>query len=227
MCPTAPPCRPPRPAPPARRRGRAPDLELIRALAEFGAGELSDAWYGAIFFAHADPDQLAGEIKPEYALLPRAGLAHIRRLNPRMKAVLLLRDPIARSWSHLRMLAEGREGFDLVAAAANADILARADYAAAIRAWREAFGAEALHLDTLDAIGAEPLAVLERVCRFLGVGFEAAWFPEATRPVFVGPQAEMPEAVAAVLRERLAPCYHRLAALLPELAARWRACHWG
>lgn len=114
-----------------------------------------------------------------------------------------------------------------MAAAANADILARADYAAAIRAWREAFGAEALHLDTLDAIDAEPLAVLERVCRCLGVGFEAAWFPEATRPVFVGPQAEMPEAVAAVLRERLAPCYDRLAALLPELAARWRARHWG
>ena len=124
--------------------------------------------------------------------------------------------------------AGGRQGgFDLVAAAANADILARADYAAAIRAWREAFGAEALHLDTLDAIDAEPLAVLERVCRCLGVGFEAAWFPEATRPVFVGPQAEMPEAVAAVLRERLAPCYHRLAALLSELAARWRARHWG
>jgi hypothetical protein len=209
----------------AERRGKAADLRLIRALAELGAGEPSDGWYGAIF-AHAGANQLAGEVTPEYALLPRAGLAHVRRLNPRMKAVLLLRDPVARSWSHLRMLAEGKEGFDLLAAAANADIVARADYAATIRAWRDAFGEEALHLDTLDAIAAEPLSVLRRVCGFLGVGFDAAWFPEAATPVFVGPPADMPEAVGAVLKQRLAPCYDRLSALLPDLAARWRAAHW-
>ncbi|MCS6931609.1 MAG: sulfotransferase [Acetobacteraceae bacterium] len=206
----------------AERRGRAADLRLIRTLAELGAGEPSDEWYGRIF-AHAGADQLAGEVTPEYALLPRAGLAHIRRLNPRMKAVLLLRDPIARSWSHLRMLAEGRSDFDHLSAARSPDILARADYAATIARWREAFGPETLHIETLDAIAAEPLAVLERVCGFLGVGFDPAWFPEAARPVFAGPPGEMPAAVAAVLKERLAPCYERLARILPEVVARWRA----
>ena len=209
----------------AERRGRAADLKLIRALAELGAGEMSDAWYAAIF-AHAGPNQLAGEVTPEYALLPRAGLSHVRRLNPRMKAVLLLRDPIARSWSHLRMLADGKDGFDLAAAAASADILARADYAATIRAWRDCFGAEALHIDTLDAIGSEPLAVLERACGFLGVGFEAAWFPAAATPVFAGPPADMPAPIHALLKQRLAPCYDRLGALLPGPAAAWRALHW-
>jgi hypothetical protein len=206
----------------AERRGRAADLKFIRAAAELGAGELSDSWYAAIF-AHAGPGQLAGEVTPEYALLPRAGFAHVRRLNPRMKAILLLRDPLARSWSHLRMLAEGREGFDLEAAARNADIVARADYAATIRAWTDCFGDGLLHIDTLDAIAEEPLAVLERACRFLGVGFDPAAFPAAMKPVFAGPPAEMPEPVAALLSDRLAPCYDRLGALLPGLAARWRA----
>jgi hypothetical protein len=64
------------------------------------------------------------------------------------------------------------------------------------------------------------------VCGFLGVGFDPAWFADAAKPVFVGPPAEMPTAVEALLKERLAPCYDRLAALLPDLAARWRAQHW-
>jgi hypothetical protein len=169
---------------------------------------------------------LAGEVTPDYALLPRAGLEHIRRLNPRMKAVLLLRDPIARSWSDLRMRGAGMVGFDMAAAAEGADILARADYAATITAWRDAFGAEALHIETRDAIAAEPLAVLERVCGFLGVAFDPALFPHAKEPVFVGPATDMPPAVLDRLKARLAPCYERLGALLPDLAARWRAEHW-
>lgn len=209
----------------AERQGKMPDLAMVRAVAEIGAGEVSDAWYGAIFAA-AGPDLLAGEVTPDYALLPRAGLEHIRRLNPGIKALLLLRDPIARSWSDLRMRGAGMVGFDLAAAAEGADILARADYAATITAWRDVFGAEALHIETRDAIGAEPLAVLERVCAFLGVAFDPAFFPHAAEPVFVGPAADMPPAVADRLKARLEPCYERLGALLPDLAARWRARHW-
>jgi hypothetical protein len=209
----------------ADRPGKILDLAMVRAVADIGAGEISDAWYGAIFSA-AGPGQLAGEVTPDYALLPRAGLEHIRRLNPRMKAVLLLRDPIARSWSDLRMRGAGMVGFDMAAAAEGADILARADYAATITAWRDAFGAEALHIETRDAIAAEPLAVLERVCGFLGVAFDPALFPHAKEPVFVGPATDMPPAVLDRLKARLAPCYERLGALLPDLAARWRAEHW-
>jgi len=206
----------------ADRRGRAPDLAVLRTLAAIGSAEPNDAWYADIF-AHAEADRLCGEITPEYALLPRAGFAHVRRLNPRMKAILLLRDPLARSWSHLRMLAAGQQGFDLLAAARSPDIVARADYATTITRWRETFSPDSLHIDTLDAIATDPLAVLQRICCFLGLGFDPAWFPEAGKPVFTGPAVEMPEAVRRLLNERLAPCYERLAAVLPEVAARWRA----
>ena len=207
-------------------KGRDPDLHLLHGIAEVGIGPISDAWYGRIF-AHAGHDQICGEITPEYGLLPRAGIAHLRRLNPNARIILLLRDPIERNWSHIRMMARKTPGLDLLAATEMADVRARADYPRMIGDWRRALGERNLHIDTLDAIGREPFAVLERVCAFLGVPYDGKHFPRAEEHVHEGEAIEIPPAVHARLKQQLRPVYEGLARLFPDLAETWMARHWG
>lgn len=68
---------------------------------------------------------LSGDVTPSYGRLPRARVAAISRRFPNAKAILMLRDPVERAWSHWRMrVALGRdEASDVQDAAAFARFL--------------------------------------------------------------------------------------------------------
>jgi hypothetical protein len=205
--------------------GRPLDLRLVRQIAELGEPEVDDAWYGRIFAA-ADPAQLCGEITPEYGLLHRGGIAHVRRVNPNMRIILLLRDPLERCWSHLRMLRRMKATTDMAHAASLPNVTARSDYPFMIRAWRTAFGEDGVFVECFDRIEAAPLEVLGRVCAFLGVRFDPALFPKAADKVHVGDPEHMPPAIRETLLGRLRPIYEEIARTMPEPGERWMAAHY-
>lgn len=216
------------------RQHRARQIERIRTRAAAGRAEspglthlattpIDDGWYARIF-GHRQPDQLGGEISPQYATLPRAGIRHALALNPRLKVIALLRDPVERALSAAKV----RAGRDASSAAVLAKLKgahwARAyqysDYAHWLGRWRGMLPAGALHLDTTDRIAGNPEAVLRDVCGFLGVEFRAEMFPESARAQFAGPATEDLLAEArAELRRRMAPIYDAIAAALPDVAA--------
>jgi hypothetical protein len=173
---------------------------------------VSDEWYGRIF-AHARADQVCGEVTPDYSLLPPEGIAHVKRLNPRMKIIFLMRDPVERCWSHLRMLARGREDFDYLAAARSAEVVARADYPGILRAWRAAFAEEQLVTAWIEDVAQEPEAWLRRVMAFLG----CEWLPRAAAMardrVHVGIELDPPAAVRRILEDRLGRIYEAIRVL--------------
>jgi hypothetical protein len=159
---------------------------------------VSDDWYGRIF-AHARPDQLCGEVTPEYSLLPPEGIEHVKRLNPRMKIIFLMRDPVERCWSHLRMLGQGREDFDYLAAARNPEVLARADYGRIVRDWTALFGEAHVRTAWIEDVAKAPEVFLQQVVGFLGLAWDARVGARAAEPVFVGNEVEMPNAVRDAL----------------------------
>ncbi len=55
-----------------------------------------------IMFAGAAPDQLWGEATPIYMFLPVVA-DRIRDYNPAIKLIFILRDPVARAFSHYKM----------------------------------------------------------------------------------------------------------------------------
>lgn len=185
------------------------DIGLVHAIAAVAAEPLSDAWYGRIF-AHAGEGRICGEATPEYSLLPPEGIAHVHRLNPEMKVILLLREPVARCWSHLRMLARGREDFDFLAAAALPDVLARADYPRILAAWRAVFGAERVMVRRIEDVARETSRFWHEIAAFLGIPWHPRLEQHAGEPVFVGPEIAMPEAVERQLRDNLAPVHDRM-----------------
>jgi hypothetical protein len=162
---------------------------------------VSDDWYGRIF-AHARPDQLCGEVTPEYGLLPPEGIEHVKRLNPRMKIIFLMRDPVERCWSHLRMLGQGREDFDYLAAARNPEVLARADYGASQARWQAQFGAPAMFSVWMEDAQRDVRGFFAALLGFLGLSWQERVLARAGEAVFQGPALDMPPVVGAVLEER-------------------------
>ncbi len=200
----------------------------IGRLADIIDGPISDDWYGRIF-ALAGADRICGEVTPDYAVLPPDGIRHILRLSPEVKIIFSLRDPIERSWSHIRMTARTRNITDdakIEQFARNLDMLQRADYPAIIATWRTLIPSDRFLILFMDDIIARPTAVLEEVCAFLGVPFRDSYFPKAASPVHVGEAQAIPASVYAILRERLKPIYGELAGLYPEIAAGWAARHY-
>ena len=201
--------------------------QVVACLEAMAEGPQSDAWYTRIF-GFRGPGDVTGDICPQYALLPEAGIRHALALNPRLKAVALLRDPASRALAHMAMHC----GPGATAAA----VLARmqtprwdalyygySDYAAWLGRWRATLPPDSLHVEVMPAIKREPQAVLRRISAFLGVPAGPRSFPKAGQAVMVGRSDRNALAPALpVLREALAPVYARLEAEWPEVAAALR-----
>jgi hypothetical protein len=196
-------------------------------LREIGAGEPTDAWYGRVFSA-APPERLCGEITPEYSLLPDEGIGHVLRLSPEVRIILSLRDPVERTWSHVRMMAKGRgleepaqiEAFLRQPNIWN-DIIGRSDYPAILARWRARVPEQRLLILFTEDIAAAPDDVLERVCRFLGVESDPSLSRRAEAPVHVGPEMAMSEQLRSLLEAALESVYDRMAQQYPGQVAAW------
>jgi hypothetical protein len=205
------------------------DARYIATLAAFVEGPLTDDWYGRLF-SLAEAAQTCGEITPDYATLPADGIAHAIALSPAVKIIFLMRDPIERAWSHIRMMAHNRniaglpqiETFAFDKGALRGACV-RSDYPAILASWKSFVPAERIHVDFTDNISSRPAVVLRDMCAFLNLDFKDGLFPHADEAVHVGEPLEIPPAVLAVLKTRLEPVYDALTMLYPEIGAAWRA----
>ena len=166
-----------------------------------------DAWYRAIFDHPDAVGQVTGEVTPAYSLLPTAGVERVRAINPSVKIIFILRDPVDRALSHLRMAANRRksdhvgndwleDGTSLLPA-----VLARSAYRQNIMRWEEVFPpAQILYLP-YGGIRRAPVDFLRQVEAFLGISSNAysgvSDSVHKTRPVEIDPS------IVALLEERL------------------------
>ena len=203
------------------------DFLKLRSITEVGLSLGTDDWYRDLF-RPAAPSQLCGEITPEYALLPPPGIAHVRALSPEVKVILLLRDPIERNWSHIRMIRARNPqlAVPLETVAGWGEVMNRARYGDIFRRWVRQVGRPNVLVGRTDEINQTPQKFLARLCGFLGVSYAAKHFPAAAKPVFVGEiQEEIPPELYATMRTQLAPVYEDLVKLFPWAQA-WRDRHY-
>jgi hypothetical protein len=193
-------------------------------------GEISDDWYGRIFAA-APSHSICGEITGSYALLPDEGVAHLARLNPDVKILFLLRDPIDRALAHVRMLYRRgdpqaqREFEPLPTIELDPRVLNRSRYSETVRRYREHFADESIWIGDFDQIASDPAALVRSVCAFLGVGFEERLFPRMHRKIHEGTPRELGDEAYERLKRALEPEYEALNDVLPDAARRWRVRH--
>ena len=158
----------------------------LRWDARYFFGRRDDEWYLSLF--PGDPASVAGEITPDYSILDAAAVARVHRLMPEVKLVFLMRDPIDRSWSQIRMdVARGgrRAGelpaHELVELARSERVARRSDYERTLRTWEAHYADESFFIAFLEDIRARPEEVLADLFGFLGVDPTAEVGPALAR----------------------------------------------
>ena len=187
-------------APRFRSDVRHLDISRLRWDLRFFFGRRSDAWYLSLF--PEDPGSVAGEITPDYSALDDAGVARVHAVLPDIKLIFLMRDPIDRSWSQMRMdLARtGRKIGDvpieeLTALARSDRVSRRSDYVRTLQNWGTRYADERFFIGFLEDVGERPEGLLADLCRFLGVDPSPAASLPRRGPRAPGRDEGIPEAV--------------------------------
>ncbi len=178
------------------------------------SGDAPTAAYLRYLSAGAEGKRLVGEMTPEYGLLPPARIAEMSALAPDVRWIFLLRDPVSRLWSHVRMLvrrtkpapeafaAACEAKFDEVLAGKARDVTQRGDY-------------KAIHGRLVQGVAAEKRLIMfyeqlltpagvAQVTGFLGLSNHPA---KLDKRVHEGVAVDMPAALHVRARDWLKPQY--------------------
>jgi len=192
------------------------NLDYFRYMVDLGTRDLfTEGWYKRAFLWPAAADRMTGDVTPEYCMISEEGVSYVRSLLGKAKIIVMLREPVSRAISQIRMNA-ARRGIDLDLASeeewlalANEPVLAsRSSYEVFPTLWSKAFGPENLHFIDYDQVSTSPAAVLRNLELFLGI--PATEYPAPKQPVHVGKKlaknapAKVLNTLAANLRSQVA-----------------------
>ncbi len=165
--------------------------------------------------------RLVGDLTPEYGLLPLDEMRVLAGLAADVRWVFVMRDPVSRMWSHIRMLVRRAKvdeaglaaacaaKFDEVLAGQAPDVTQRSDYAG-------------IHSRLVQAVAPDKRLVLsyeqmmspegvQRVTRFLGLQAHPA---PLQKRVHEGVSVAMPDSLRQRARDLLRPQYEYVAATM-------------
>jgi hypothetical protein len=212
----------------AEARGAAParlaDLRDWLAVLERG----TEAAYLGYLAAGADRARLVADVTPAYALLPEARLRQMAALGPDVRFLYILRDPLDRLWSHVRMIARRRAGTGeatpdrcrrILMRTIRGDepeIAVRSDYVGALTRLAAAVEPVRLKLQVFEEMFAQP--AMDRLAAWLGLAPHPA---QVAVRVHAGVDVDVPVAAMARAREWLAPQYDHAARVLGRMPAAW------
>ena len=189
--------------------------------------EVDDDWYRTVF-SYARDDEAAGEVCPSYMCMSSVNIDHAVRLNPDLRVLVLVRDPVDRFWSQIRM--NTRYGLieqpidELLHDERALHIFMKfSDYAGSIERWANRLRPGRLQTLIYDDITHRPRELAGEILGFLGVkpglirGYE-------TR-VNIGQRLPMTPAQHARVYELMQPQYAYLRGIFPDVVDRWQARH--
>lgn len=188
---------------------------------------INDEWYASLF-RHRGARKFAGEVTPEYAILGRDGLGHLKTLAPQVRVLFIMRNPVTRAWSQAlhqcraRGLDAARQSPDaLVAMLAEPRFQALGDYMTTLDDMAAVFRQDQTLELFYEDMHQDRLAALEQVCRFIGIGFEPRYFSELGRRFNRSQEAALPDAVRARLREVYAPAAEAVRRRIGRIPDSW------
>lgn len=195
--------------------------DLERWLSVFDGKTRDDAAYLRYVQKGGEQARVIGDFTPAYGLLKEKSLKTMAALTDKVRFVYLMRDPVDRIWSNIRMMV-GNDGSALAAKVdgvlnGTADnILDRSNYRRTLNRLTRAIPREALHIEFYERLFTP--AAIERLCAFLGITPQPASFD---RVVHQSMKADLPMGQRAQLQVALKPQYNFVESFLGELPAEW------
>lgn len=204
------------------------DRSALAQLDHIGLDQINDEWYKGIFdFAHNN--DICGEICPSYMTIPTRAVRHALSINPNLRVIIIVRDPLDRAWSQMRMrMGRGFLNFDLDRILDGKipldDYLNYSDYKSSIRRWESMCGHNRLKLLRYEGIRENPQGVLDEILEFVGLP-GAPTQGDLSKKVFLGEPMDMPAELRSKLLGLLEPQYEFLRTLFPEDVENWLGLH--
>ncbi len=188
------------------------------------------AAYLAYLQAGQDDQLLVADITPAYGLLSVPRLTQMAKLVANTRFIYILRDPVARLWSHVRMNAARRGGdaakiqnranriFWRLGRGRHPGIMERSDYRATLERLQTALAPAQLLVVFYEEMFSH--LSMNRICAFLGIGQQAAQLdvPEHRGAVVTMNAAQLQQA-----RQWLAVQYEYVHASFGRVPSQWRA----
>jgi hypothetical protein len=190
----------------------------------------TNRWYRRIF--RPGPGQIAGEITPAYSILKPDAVREVREINPDLRIIYLLRDPIERSWSSAISELARRRGRSpekitekqLLRHFKRTAHILRTDYLRTFETWEGVFGRDQMFVGFLEEIQEDPANLLVRIYGFLGVSDSPEHVPPGmTRKVNASREysTAIPDEVRIHLAELYLPQLQELSERFGEPATGW------
>jgi hypothetical protein len=172
--------------------------------------------------------RLVGDITPAYGLMNEATLIQMRDIAPDTRFVMLLRDPLDRLWSNLRMMAGWRvkDGetlsdkanhlFDRLLKGDENGVARRSDYTGMLTRLLNVIPRDRLHVAFFDDLFTQDS--MDKICAFLGLSPRVGEFD---RVIHASKPATLDLSRALAAREMLIPDYEYVQQLMGDLPVRW------
>ncbi|MCI2393022.1 sulfotransferase [Aliiroseovarius sediminis] len=196
--------------------------DLERWLSVFDGETRDDAAYLRYLREGGAKARVIGDFTPAYGLLKEKTLQAMSALTDNVRFVYLMRDPVDRIWSNIRMMAgnDGQAALDAkvdgVLNGTAENILDRSNYRRTLNRLTRAIPREALHIEFYEQLFTP--AAIERLCAFLGITPQPASFD---RVVHQSVKADLPTGQRAQLQAALKPQYNFVEKFMGELPPEW------
>jgi len=172
-----------------------------------------------------------GDITPAYAFLPVDVIHKIYKLQPTLRLIYLIRNPVERAWSSARMaLARSEmtheEASDqwFIDHFKSKGSLARGDYESCIRNWCSVFPSNQLLVMPYELIGNNPTFLANTILNHLGVKefFEQSTHRSLNKKVFEGDGIPIRPTLLPVLQDIYSRKIESLETYLNEDLSIWK-----
>jgi hypothetical protein len=167
--------------------------------------------------------RVRADFTASYGVLPPQVVAEITGLQPALRGIILVRDPVSRARSHankdlVRHRAQKAAAGDLINVLRSPEQLARADYRGIIERWRGVLPPGRLFVAPYRRITDDPVGLLDDISGFLGVSRIGAASQRHARTRQNATSGEaMPPEVEREMEVLLAPFVEACRGLLEEI----------